>query len=101
RRAARLFIAYMRTYRAPSFWTNPLNWSTHDFLTRREVRTLCRHGGFHRVRLTTHWVPFTRRFVPDPRRRFTVERAVGHLPRLRHFAAILATEARRRADVIA
>jgi len=95
RRAVRLFRAYMRTYRSPSFWTNALNWSTHDFLTRREIGNLCRHGGFADIRLSTYWVPFARRIVPDSRRRFLVERSIGHVPGVRHFAAILAAEARR------
>jgi ubiquinone/menaquinone biosynthesis C-methylase UbiE len=52
RRAARLFRAYLRDYRAPGFQSDPRNWATHDFLTRREIHALCRRGGFEDVRIT-------------------------------------------------
>jgi hypothetical protein len=41
------------------------------------------------------WIPFARRVWPDPRRRFHVERRLGSFLGLRHFAAVLAVEARR------
>ena len=95
RRAARLFRAYLRDYRAPGFQSDPRNWATHDFLTRREIHALCRRGGFEDVRITAFWIPFARRVWPDPRRRFHVERRLGSFLGLRHFAAVLAVEARR------
>src|SRR2546430_17684751 len=42
RRALRLFKAYLADYRAPAFRSDERNWATHDFLTRREIRALCR-----------------------------------------------------------
>jgi len=95
RRVARLFRKYMTTYRRPAFWREERNWATHDFLTRGEVRALCRHGGFTDVRVTGYWIPFSRRVVADPRRRFALERQLGRLPLVRHMAAVLAVEARR------
>src|SRR3989449_8879896 len=94
RRAVRLLRAYLADYRAPAFRTNARNWATHDFLTRREIRALCRRGGFEDVRITGYWIPFSRRILPDPRRRFRTERLLGVIPGLRHFAAVLAVEAR-------
>ena len=96
RRVARLFRNYLRHYRAPSFWRNEQNWSTHDFLTRAELRALCREGGFTDVRMEGYWIPFSRRLIPDPRVRFGWECVTGRLPGLRHFAAVLAMTAVRR-----
>ena len=101
RRAVRLLKAYLADYRAPAFRTNARNWATHDFLTRREIRALCRRGGFEDVRMTGYWIPFSRRILPDPRRRFQAERFLGVIPGLRHFAAVLAVEARRSDRVVA
>ena len=95
RRVARLLRKYATTYRRPSFWGDERNWATHDFLTRGELRTLCRHGGFGDVRITGYWIPFSRRLVPEPRRRFDAEHRLGRLPLVRHLAAVLAVEARR------
>jgi SAM-dependent methyltransferase len=95
RRVARLLRAYLAEYRAPAFRSDERNWATHDFLTRRELHTLCRRGGFEDVRITGHWIPFARRILPDRRRRFDMERVVGSVPGLRHAAAVLAVEARR------
>jgi ubiquinone/menaquinone biosynthesis C-methylase UbiE len=95
RRAARLLRKYVAGYRAPAFRGDERNWATHDFLTRRELRQLCRRGGFEDVRLSAHWFPYTRRLVPDPARRYRVERALGRVPVARHWAAVLAMEARR------
>lgn len=95
RRVARLARKYLAEYRAPEFWTREQNWATHDFLTRREVRALCRHGGFDEVRISGFWIPYSRRLIPDARRRFQWERLIGRLPGLRHWASVLAVEARR------
>lgn len=100
RRAVRLFRAYLAEYRAPAFWSVERNWATHDFLTRREVRALCRRGGFEDVRITGYWIPFARRLLPDPRRRLRAERLLGSIPGLRHVAAVLAVEARRSDRVV-
>src|SRR5256884_1475898 len=97
RRVARLLRKYATTYRRPSFWGDERNWATHDFLTRGELRTLCRHGGFGDVRITGYWIPFSRRLVPEPRRRFDAEHRPGRLPLVRHPAAVLAVEARPQA----
>src|SRR3989475_1487911 len=101
RRAARLFRAYIAEYRKPAFRSDERNWATHDFLTRREIRALCRRGGFEDVRITGYWIPFSRRILPDPRRRFRAERLLGVIPGLRHFSAVLAVEARRSGRVVA
>jgi ubiquinone/menaquinone biosynthesis C-methylase UbiE len=98
RRVARLFGKYLREYRAPSFWRDERNWATHDFLTRAELRALCRAGGFTDVRMEGYWIPFSRRLIPDPRVRFGWERTAGRLPGLRHFAAVVAMTARRLDD---
>jgi len=95
RRAARLWRAYLGDYRSRSFRSDERNWATHDFVTRREIRALCRLGGFEDVRITGFWIPFARRVLPDPRRRFRVENLAGSIPGIRHFAAVLAVEARR------
>ena len=100
RRAIRLFKAYLADYRAPAFRSDERNWATHDFLTRGEIRSLCRRGGFEDVHITGYWIPFARRLVPDPRRRFQVERRLGAIPGLRHVAAVLAVEARRSDRVV-
>lgn len=95
RRVARLLREYVRTYHAREFWTDELRWATHDFLTRGEIRSLCRTGGFEDVRISGFWFPYSRRFVPDPVRRFYVERMLSRVPGVRHLAAVLAVEARR------
>ena len=100
RRAARLFHTYVKTYRRREFWAKELNWATHDFLTRGEIRSLYRRGGFEDVRISAYWFPYSRRLVPDPRRRFRLERGLGRIPGLRHFAGVLAVEARRSREVM-
>ena len=94
-RAARLFRKYLAGYRAREFWTNERNWATHDFLTRGELARLCRGAGFTGVRISGYWIPCSRRVVPDAARRFRLERRLGRLPGLRHWARVLALEARR------
>lgn len=94
KRIARLAVKYLREYRAPSFWQNEFHWATHDFLTRGELRTLCREAGFGDVRIDGYWIPYTRRLVRDARKRFVVERRIGRLPVVRHLASVLALEAR-------
>jgi SAM-dependent methyltransferase len=96
RRATRLARKWATDYRRREFWTDERNWTTHDFVTRRELRALCRRGGFADVAIETYWIPFSRRLVPDPRRRMRLERAVGRIPGVRHAASVLALEARRR-----
>jgi ubiquinone/menaquinone biosynthesis C-methylase UbiE len=95
RRVARLFRKYLATYRAREFWSDERNWATHDFLTRGELRALCRQGGFDRPRLSGYWIPYSRRFVSDAERRFRVEGRLGRWPVFRHWASVLALEARR------
>jgi len=95
RRAARLFRKYLTTYHAREFWSDERNWATHDFLTRGELRTLCRQGGFARPRLSGYWIPYSRRLVPDAERRFGLEGRLGRWPVFRHWASVLALEARR------
>jgi len=97
RRVARLARKYASTYRRPAFWGDERNWATHDFLTRGELRALCRGGGFDDVRIGGYWIPFSRRLVSEPRRRFDAEQRWGRLPLVRHLAAVLAVEARRAA----
>jgi SAM-dependent methyltransferase len=95
RRVARLAKKYVRTYRAPEFWKSERNWATHDFLTRGELRALCRRGGFEEVHIRGYWIAYSRRLVPDAERRLAIESRLGRVPGLRHFAAVLAVEARR------
>ena len=95
RRAARLFRKYLREYRARAWWSNDRNWATHDFLTRGELRALCRIGGFETPRLSGYWIPYSRRLIRDPERRFRFEQRIGRWPVVRHWAAVLAVEARR------
>ncbi len=95
RRVARLIRHYVTTYRAPTFWRQERNWATHDFLTRRELTTLCRRAGFRDMRLSSFWFPYTRRLVSTPERRFALEQALGAIPLLRHLAGVLAVEARK------
>ena len=95
RRAARLFRKYLAEYRARAWWSNERNWATHDFLTRGELRALCRIGGFEPPRLSGYWIPYSRRLIRDPERRFRVEERIGRWPVFRHWAAVLAVEARR------
>ena len=96
RRVARLARNWLRTYRAREFWSSEMNWGTHDFLTCGELRTLCRHGGFERPRITGYWFPWSSRLVRDPATRFRLESRLGRLPGVRHAAGVLAVEARRR-----
>ncbi len=95
RRAARLVRKYLAEYRARAWWSNERNWATHDFLTRGELRALCRIGGFAPPRLSGYWIPYSRRLIRDPDRRFHLEGRVGRWPVFRHWAAVLALEARR------
>ena len=97
RRAVRLARKWATVYRRREFWTDERNWATHDFVTRRELRLLCQRAGFADIAIETYWIPFSRRFIPDPRRRMRLERAVGRIPGVRHAASVLAVEARRRA----
>lgn len=98
RRAARLLRKYLAAYRAPEFWSDERNWATHDFLTRGELRALCRHGGFARPRLSGYWIPYSRRLFPDADRRFRLEARLGRWPVFRHWAAVLALETCRVAE---
>jgi SAM-dependent methyltransferase len=98
RRVGRLLRKYVTTYRRAGFWRDERNWATHDFLTRGEIRALCRHGGFGDVRLGGYWIPFSRRLVADGRRRFELERRLGRVPLVRHLAAVLGVQARRLPD---
>lgn len=100
RRVARLARKYIQTYRVREFWANEMNWATHDFLTRGEISSLCRQGGFEVIRISGHWFPYSRRFVPDPRRRFQLETALSRVPGVRHLAGVLAVEARRKPEAI-
>ena len=97
RRVARLARKYCRVYRRPEFRADERNWATHDFLTRGELRALCRHGGFERPRIEAYWIPYSRRAIPSPDRRFRVERILGRIPLLGHAGSILAMAARRKA----
>jgi ubiquinone/menaquinone biosynthesis C-methylase UbiE len=96
RRAARLLRHYLAAYRARDFWTDERNWATHDFVTRGEIRVLCRSGGFEDLRISGYWMPYARRVTTDPLARFRLESRVGRVPGLRHFAGVVAVEARRR-----
>ena len=95
RYVAGLTRAYFANYRRAGFLSDERNWATDDCLTRGEIRSLCRRGGFEEVRLTGYWIPFARRILPDAHRRFRVERLLGSIAGLRHFAALLTVEARR------
>ena len=95
RRAARLFRKYIAGYRAREFWSDERNWATHDFVTRGELRALCREGGFDSPRISAYWIPYSRRLVPDADRRFVLESRLGRWPVFRHWASVLALEARR------
>jgi ubiquinone/menaquinone biosynthesis C-methylase UbiE len=97
RRVARLARKYRGADRAREFRTDERNWATHDFLTRSELRALCRHGGFADVRIGSYWIPDSRRLISSPDRRFEVERILGRVPLVRHAGSVLAMEARRRA----
>ena len=98
RRVLRLTKKYVTEYRAPAFWRDERNWATHDFLTRGELRALCRQAGFADVQFEGYWISGSRRLVADPRRRFGLERTFGRVPGVRHFAAVLALTARREAE---
>jgi SAM-dependent methyltransferase len=97
RRVARLVRKYHRSYRHRGFWADEKNWATHDFLTRSELRALCRQGGFENPRIEAYWIPYSRRLIPSPERRFRVERILGRIPVIRHAGSVLAMQARRRA----
>lgn len=96
RRMARLARKWVKQYRSRDFWSREGSWATHDFLTRGELRVLCRHGGFAPPRISGYWIPYMARLVPDPARRFRLESCLGRLPIVRHMAGVLAIEARRR-----
>ena len=98
RRVGRLLRKYLTTYGRPAFWSDERNWATHDFVTRGEVRALCRAGGFDDLRISGYWIPLSRRLVPDARARFEAEHRLGRLPVVRHLAAVLAVEGRRQAE---
>ena len=95
RRVARLVRKWIKYYRAPAFWSNDMNWATHDFLTRGEITALCRRAGFEPGRVSGYWIPGLGRIVRDPVARFRLERVIGRIPLVRHFAGVLALEARR------
>jgi SAM-dependent methyltransferase len=95
RRVGRLARKYHSVYRASEYRKNERNWATHDFVTRGELRALCRHGGFGDVRMETFWIPYSRRLIPSPDIRFRVERILGRIPLVRHIGAVLALTARR------
>ena len=96
RRATRLLRTWLAQYRAPAFWRDEVNWATHDFLTRGELRALCRRGGFEVATIGGYWIPYFRRLIRDPERRFALEHRLGRLPGLRHWAGVLSVEAVRR-----
>jgi ubiquinone/menaquinone biosynthesis C-methylase UbiE len=96
RRVARIARKYYSGYRTREFRIDERNWATHDFLTRGELRALCRHGGFEDVRIEAYWIPYSRRLIPSPGWRFRVERILGRILLLRHAGSILALEARRK-----
>jgi SAM-dependent methyltransferase len=98
RRVARLLRKYLAEYRQRSWWSAERNWATHDFLTRGEIRALCRIGGFAPPRLSGYWIPYSRRLIPEGARRFRVERRIGRWPVFRHWAAVLAVETLRRPE---
>jgi SAM-dependent methyltransferase len=95
RRIARLARKWVKYYRARDFWSREEGWATHDFLTRGELRRLCRIGGFDPPRFSGYWIPYMGRLVPDPARRFRLESRLGRLPIFRHWAGVLAMETRR------
>src|SRR5262249_3608490 len=80
RRVGRLLRKYATTYRRSAFWGDERNWATHDFLTRGEIRALCRHGGFDDVRITGYWIPFSRRILGEAPRRLQGQRRPGRPP---------------------
>lgn len=99
RRVVRLVRKYLTIYRPRGLWRQELKWGTHDFLTIGELRSLCRGSGFGEVRISGYWLPGVRRTLgDDQRRRCRVERELGRVPGLRHFAAELSLEARRTQD---
>ncbi len=98
RRVARLARYYLTTYRARAFWTQAENWATHDFLTRGELRALCARGRFTEPKFSGYWIPYASRLVHDPAARLRLERVLGRLPALHHFAGVVTAEARRRQD---
>lgn len=96
RRVASLVRTYVRTYRPRKFWADDENWATHDFVTRAELSSLCRGAGFGQIDISSFWFPYSRRMLPDPRRRFRLEGLLGRIPILRHVAGVLAVSACRR-----
>ena len=96
RRIVRLGRKWVKYYRARDFWSREEGWATHDFVTRGELRDLCRRGGFEPPRISGYWIPYMGRLVPDPAKRFRLESRLGRLPLVRHFASVLAIETRRR-----
>jgi ubiquinone/menaquinone biosynthesis C-methylase UbiE len=97
RRVVRLAQRYLRAQRGPAFARDELRWATHDFLTVGELRRLCARGGFGEVRVTGHWLPYSRRLVRDIGRRVALEERLCRVPIVRHLAGVLAVEARRQA----
>lgn len=97
RRVARLAKRYLRAQRGAAFARDELRWATHDFVTAGELRRLCARGGFGDVRVTGHWLPYSRRVVRDGGRRVALEERLCRLPIVRHLAGVLAVEARRKA----
>jgi ubiquinone/menaquinone biosynthesis C-methylase UbiE len=95
RRVARLARKWVKYYRVRDFWSREAAWATHDFLTRGELRALCRHGGFDPPQITGYWIPYTARLIRDPGTRFRLESCLGRLPGIRHMAGVLAVETRR------
>jgi len=95
RRVVRLARKYVTSYRSAAFQAIERNWATHDFVTCGEIRTLCRRVGLGHVRLTGHWIPFSRLLVKDPARRTRLEAAASRAPGVRHAASVLAIEAER------
>src|SRR6266851_2695187 len=95
RRIARLGRKWVKHYRARDFWSREEGWATHDFLTRGELRDLCRHGGFDPPRISGYWIPYMGRLVPDPAKRFRLESRLGRFPIVRHWAGVLAIETHR------
>jgi ubiquinone/menaquinone biosynthesis C-methylase UbiE len=96
RRVVRLVRKWVKYYRRQAFWSNEMNWATHDFLTCRELSGLCRHGGFEPPRISGYWIPSLGRLMREPAARFRLERRLGRVSLIRHFAGVLAVEARRR-----
>jgi ubiquinone/menaquinone biosynthesis C-methylase UbiE len=97
RRVVRLARRYVQAQRGAAFARDELRWATHDFLTAGELRRLCARSGFGDVRVSGHWLPYSRRVVRDAGRRAALEERLCRLPIVRHLAGVLAVEARRKA----